>query len=130
MRSAAEPERHVLFVDDEPAIGTLVSYALELSGYVVLTAHNGCDALRLYAAHHDQLDVVVVDYILPDMRGDQVVARMREIDGAVPFVCMSGHSQQEIAPELGQRIAFFLHKPFDLASLSEKLDEAALGVPA
>jgi len=130
MRPAAETVRHVLFVDDEPSIGTLVGYALEFSGYVVLTAHNGGDALKLYAAHHDELDVVVVDYILPDMRGDQLVARMCEIDGAVPFVCMSGHNPQDIAPELRRRASVFLHKPFNLASLSERLDEAVLGVPA
>lgn len=130
MRSAAEPARQVLFVDDEPSIGMMVGFALGPSGYAVLTAHNGRDALKLYAAHHHELDVVVVDYILPDMRGDQLVAKMAEIDGAVPFVCMSGHSRHEIAPDLRRRAAVFLHKPFNLSSLADRLDEALLGVPA
>lgn len=124
LRGNVETRRAVLFVDDEPSITAMVSYALEASGYVVFTAHNGKDALQLYAAHHDHLDVVVVDYRLPDMSGNELVARIHDIDSRVPIVGMSGHGLGHIPAEMRNRITLFLPKPFGLASLADRLDEA------
>lgn len=127
MRS--EPGRTVLFVDDEPSIITLAGYALERAGLEVLGAHSGRDALRTYTERHHEIDVVVLDYMLPDMRGDELLARLCEIDDSVPLVAMSGYSREQVDASVRDRVALFLCKPFDLSTLAVKLNDVMVPAP-
>ena len=69
------PEARLLVVDDEPSIRELLSASLRFAGFEVLTAEDGNSALR--AASENELDLVVLDVMLPDMDGFTVLRRLR-----------------------------------------------------
>ena len=72
---AAQPGDRILVVDDEPDIIALVAYHLARSGYRVSTASSGTEALQ--AAREEQPALVVLDLMLPELSGFQVLERIR-----------------------------------------------------
>lgn len=77
----------ILCVDDE-ALGLQIRKAiLEMAGYQVLTALDGNTALDLFERH--LIDIVVLDYLMPEMDGGQVAAAMRRIKPEVPILMHS-----------------------------------------
>jgi two-component system phosphate regulon response regulator PhoB len=71
----AQPGERILVVDDEPDIIALVAYHLARSGYRVSTASTGTEALQ--AAREEQPALVVLDLMLPELSGFQVLERLR-----------------------------------------------------
>ncbi len=78
----------VLCVDDDPSLLKLTKMALELAGYRVLTAENGEEALRKFAAK--SLDAVVLDYEMPGMNGVEVASAMKRLNAKVPKILFTG----------------------------------------
>jgi CheY-like chemotaxis protein len=79
----------ILCVDDE-VIGLDVRRALlESRGYRVLTAQNGSDALVLFSS--EAMDLVVLDYRMPEMNGDIVASRMKELRPDLPIIMLSAY---------------------------------------
>ena len=116
---------HILVIDDEPDIRTLVQDVLQDEHYRVVTAANGA-AARAWLAHH-RPDLILLDIWMPDMDG---ITLLRELGGApsedgaagpsliCPVVMMSGHGTVETAIEATRLGAYdFLEKPLSLAKL-------------
>jgi CheY-like chemotaxis protein len=80
----------VLCVDDEENGLTLRKRVLEKSGYRVLTACSGEEALRIY--NSEPIDAVVLDYFMPGMNGLKVAARLKEIGAVVPIIILSAYT--------------------------------------
>lgn len=79
----------ILCVDDE-ATGLFVrKLFLESQGYRVFTAENGPDALALFAA--EPIDLVILDYMMPGMKGDVVATKMKQLKAAVPILLLSAY---------------------------------------
>ena len=81
------PEATLLVVDDEPSIRELLSASLRFAGFNVLTAADGHEAL-----HHQsgsQVDLVVLDIMLPDMDGFEVLRRLRERSPELPVLFLT-----------------------------------------
>jgi two-component system, OmpR family, response regulator len=83
----------VLVVDDEPAIGELVSMVLRYEGWNVTTACNGAAALR--KAGSERLDVVVLDIMLPDISGLDVLQGLRKIRPELPVLLLTAKDTVE-----------------------------------
>lgn len=79
----------ILCVDDELSGLLLRKIILEAHGYRVLTAPSGAQALELFAAH--PVDLVVLDFRMPEMLGDEVAERMRAANPSVPIVMLSAY---------------------------------------
>jgi CheY-like chemotaxis protein len=80
----------VLCVDDEENGLTLRKRVLEKSGYRVLTATSGEEALRLYDS--EPIDAIVLDYFMPGMNGLKVAARLKESGASVPIIILSAYT--------------------------------------
>ncbi|HZL56600.1 MAG TPA: response regulator [Bryobacteraceae bacterium] len=108
----------VLVVDDEPVVVTLAKTVLEREGYRVLIANDGQSAIALSKRLGSQIDVALLDYIMPIMNGSELARRLTDLQSHIAIVMMSGHSEEYIT-ERG--IAFggysFLPKPFGPANL-------------
>lgn len=87
-RGSHAPSRTVLFVDDEPDILAVRRLMFEFMGYSVFTAQSGDEALELLRLN--AVDAVVVDYIMPDMDGEETARRIRKMRPHVPIVLSSG----------------------------------------
>jgi len=113
----------VLLIEDDPRIGRFVRAGLELSGYTVHEASGGLEGLRL--ATSVPPDLVILDAILPDLPGDEVLERIRSWSN-VPVIILSVISTEEEKVRLLKAGADdYVVKPFGMAELLAR-SEAAL----
>jgi nitrogen-specific signal transduction histidine kinase/CheY-like chemotaxis protein len=128
----AAPGATVLLVEDEAPVRTTTRRVLERSGYVVLEARHGADALLLWARHGTAVDAVVTDLRMPEMGGRELVARLREVRPTLPVVFLSGYTER--AGALDDEREVFVDKPFAsealLAALQRAIAAARSGDPA
>lgn len=105
----------ILIVDDEPQIMRFLTHALQASGYQVIAALTGADALAAFASQ--AVDLVVLDLRLPDMDGKEVIEALRKTS-TVPIIVLSAHDQEMeriLALDLGADD--FVPKPFGIGEL-------------
>lgn len=93
MKQSATPEATLLVVDDEPNILDLLATSLRFAGFDVVTASNGNEALRQAAAR--QVDLVVLDVMMPDMDGFTVLRRLRAAGSPLPVVFLTARDDTE-----------------------------------
>jgi len=79
----------ILCIDDEAQILSLRKQLLETYGFKVLTAPSGSEGLRLLSEGHS-VDLVLLDYIMPEMTGDRIAAEVKRLYPRLPIVVMSG----------------------------------------
>ncbi len=111
------PERTpvtVLVIDDEPLLRRVVRVVLELEGYRVLEAADGPEGVFVFERQHARVGLVILDRSMPGMSGEEIDARLGEIDGNVPVILLSGMPDQSWR---GRRPAEILSKPADAGSL-------------
>ena len=112
----------VLLVDDEEVVLEVGAQMLEQMGYKVLTARGGRDAVETFRKHKDEIDVVVLDMIMPDMSGGEAYDRIKEHAPDVKVLLSSGYSADSQAKDiLGRGCQGFIQKPFGLEELSWEL---------
>lgn len=87
-----ESARSVLVVDDDEALVNLVEQYLSKEGYQVLTAFRGEEALRLF--HRREIDLIVLDLMLPGMDGMKVCTKIRE-ESDVPIVMLTAKTEED-----------------------------------
>ncbi|MBW1938211.1 MAG: PAS domain S-box protein [Deltaproteobacteria bacterium] len=112
----------VLLVDDEVAVRKVCMSILEKIGYRVLSAKDGEEVLELYRNNKDEIDIVLLDMIMPNMSGSEIYDRLKEINPEVKVLLSSGYSIDGEATEILNRgCDGFIQKPFNIKKLSEKL---------
>jgi DNA-binding response OmpR family regulator len=116
--------RKILAVDDEPSIVKLVSTALTMRGYEVVTAYDGQDALDKVAL--EKPDLIVLDIMMPKMDGREVARRLSKDPrtAKIPIVFLSAigdlDSQLNTLEEL--KDVEYLTKPFDVKELGDYVE--------
>jgi PAS domain S-box-containing protein len=120
----------ILVVEDDHIISAIIERSLGSSGYRVLTARNGNDALRVSDAFHEPIDLVLTDVIMPEMGGPQLVAHLAKRRPGIAVIYMSGYTDGELTDRgVVGSVVSFIEKPFspdDLRkAIAEKLLESA-----
>ena len=113
-RKADSVTNHILVVDDEPSIRSMVTAVLESEGYPVSTAANGEEALQAIAS--DPPDAMLLDMQMPVLDGWGVVCRLQKQGRHVPTVVMTAASNLA-RRRLESAADAFLAKPFDIDDL-------------
>ena len=114
----------ILFVDDEDMITETAEDLLELLGYNVLTAGSGKEAIEIYGENKEQIGIVILDMIMPDMSGGETHDRIKDINPKVKVLLSSGYSINGHATEILKRgCNGFIQKPLRIDELSQKLRE-------
>jgi len=112
----------VLLVDDEEMIIDVGSQILENLGYSVLSARSGTDAIEVYQVHQDEIILVILDMIMPDLGGGETYDRLRKINPEIKILLSSGYSIDGQASEIMDRgCNGFIQKPFNIKKLSRKI---------
>ena len=112
----------VLLVDDDDQVRQMLSRALEKSRYAVISASNGFEAVQKYQSHRDQIDLVILDMVMPRMNGRDCLHRLKEINPDVKVVIMTGYTTDASAVELfGEGALRVVPKPFDLQSFTDDI---------
>jgi PAS domain S-box-containing protein len=114
----------VLFVDDEKAIREVGEELLQAMGYSVLLAKDGKEAVELYEKNGDNIDIVLLDIVMPHMGGSEVYEKMKEINPNIKVLLLSGYSIDGEATDILDRgCDGFIQKPFTMKELSGKIRE-------
>jgi two-component system cell cycle sensor histidine kinase/response regulator CckA len=119
----------VLIVDDEEMILEVGQAMLETLGYRIVVADGGEQAVDVVKRKGNEIDLVILDLIMPGMNGSEVFDRIREIRPQMSVVLSSGYAINGQADEIMKRgCNGFIQKPFNISELSQKvrqiLDEA------
>jgi two-component system cell cycle sensor histidine kinase/response regulator CckA len=102
----------VMIIDDEAMICRSIQHALELNGYVTITAQNGREAIRILEAENQSVDLVVTDMMMPVVDGATTVKYISENYPETAVIVTSGISTDHNLGKLEQRVARILSKPF------------------
>jgi two-component system cell cycle sensor histidine kinase/response regulator CckA len=112
----------ILVVDDEPLLRRVAGKLLQKLGYCVLEAASGQNALEIFQEQGAEIDLVLLDLIMPGLNGFQTLERLRALNPEVPVLMCSGYGEgdeQELPPGVN-----FLSKPYPLEMLSQRVSEA------
>lgn len=113
----------VLLIDDEKEFVTTLAERLQLRGLHPVTATDGETGLNLIMT--ESFDAVVLDVMMPELSGLEVLERVKNFDSRIPVIILTGHGRPEDGPRGMQLGAFdYLIKPFDIDELIQKIDAA------
>jgi two-component system cell cycle sensor histidine kinase/response regulator CckA len=116
------PSGCLLVIEDDDAIRAVVTRTVTRLGFTASEASDGARAIAQFASDPGRYTLVLLDFMLPGMDGNQILARLRHIRPDVRVILMSGLSRQEATSQFdGQSLAGFLQKPFTLEALATEL---------
>jgi len=114
----------ILLVDDEAMVLDVGAKMLKKLGYTVLEAPGGREAVEIYKGNKDEINLVILDMIMPDMGGGETYDRMKELNPKVRVLLSSGYSIEGQAKEILERgCDAFIQKPFKMQELSGRIRE-------
>ncbi|MDD5450281.1 MAG: PAS domain S-box protein [Desulfovibrionales bacterium] len=114
----------ILMVDDEDALREVGQELLTAMGYRVLVARDGKEAVEVYRKNWHNIDLVLLDMIMPNMGGGEAYDCMQEINPDIKVLLSSGYSVAGEAGEILKRGCHgFIQKPFKASELSRKIEE-------
>jgi len=121
----------ILLVDDDDRIRDTGRQLIEMSGYKVLIAHSGEEALDVYISHRAEISLIILDLIMPGIGGSRCLKELMRIDPSVAVLVASGYSENGLT--VGDQVAGargFIRKPYDakdiLGAIRKVLDEGHL----
>jgi PAS domain S-box-containing protein len=114
----------ILVVDDEYNIRNMMKEIMEMSGLKVFTAGNGKDGVDVYVKYRNDIDLIIMDIVMPVMDGRAAFDEMIKIDPKQKIFIISGYSQREDLEDMLQKGAVgFLRKPFQVKEIVEKVQD-------
>lgn len=114
----------VLIVDDEEGPMEVAELMLKELGYRVLRAKNGKEAIEVANKNIKNLDLVILDMIMPEMSGSETFDRLQEMIPGIKVLLSSGYSANILTEDIMKRgCSGFIQKPFDITQLSRKVRE-------
>jgi two-component system cell cycle sensor histidine kinase/response regulator CckA len=125
----ARHAKSILLVEDEPPLRCVVKRILERSGYKVLEAESGPEALAVWRQHIEEIGLLFTDMIMPDgISGRELAERLQSEKRSLRVIYTTGYSPEMVAPDflLREGIDFLLkpYRPFELI----RAIQASLGV--
>jgi len=121
-RQASPVRGVVLLADDEELIRLSTRRVLEHAGLEVLTAADGQEAIELYSANTDRVDLVILDLDMPRLNGENAFARLHALTPTLPVLISSGYMDHEREVALRSAgVGGILHKPYDSVTLMQAI---------
>jgi YesN/AraC family two-component response regulator len=113
-------KKNILLVDDDATIRDLIKDALKKE-YNILEASGYSEAVKLFKY---PIDLALIDYVLPDSDGFEVLKAIRDVKPALPAIIMTGYSNENVVIKaLRTEVADYIKKPVKLAYLRRRLSE-------
>jgi CheY-like chemotaxis protein len=114
----------ILLVDDEDFILDVNREILDTMGYRVLTALTGREALEIYRAQGGEIDLVILDMVMPGIAGGEIFDTIKTLNPGVKVICSSGYVlNDETAKLLERGCDAFIQKPFRIDDFLAKIRE-------
>jgi len=114
----------ILVVEDEQILRLAVSKALRKSGFVVMEAINGSDAIDLLRTHEERIEVVLLDFTLPGISSREVFEETQRMRPDLKVIVTSAYSKDTVDVAFtGLKVEHFIRKPFQLGEIAQLLGE-------
>jgi CheY-like chemotaxis protein len=127
-RQVVRPSRgsaQILLVDDERTVREMGAALLEDLGYRVASCADGQEAVEYYREHWKEVDLVILDMIMPRMGGREAFIAMQQINPQIRAVLSSGYSVEKGAQDVLQLgVLGFIGKPYEQSQLAREVEEA------
>ena len=108
----------ILIVDDEASIRQLVRQMLESSGYRVITASDGAEALAIFRERKNEIDLVLTDMMMPVMDGAETIRNLLDADPDLSIIAASGlNADGRFSRDAQAGVRHFLPKPYSAETL-------------
>lgn len=112
----------ILVVEDDATLQRALEDAVQVLGYTVLTADDGCDALALLESHSPEISLVLSDWIMPRMGGAALAREIHARFPALPVLMLTGHAPSEAdRASSAPTVVCWMQKPVDAQSLARGL---------
>jgi PAS domain S-box-containing protein len=114
----------VLVAEDEESLRKLTRGFLEELGYTVLLARDGAEAMELYTTNSEQINMLILDVVMPRMGGQEVYEQIRSSGSDVPVIFMTGYSSEMVQSQFIEKTgAVLLGKPYNVEVFGRKVRE-------
>ena len=128
MSTPAFPQRRILVVDDEPFVCDAVKMMLAFDGHDVQTASSGKEALALL--EKSRFDLVITDFAMPNMKGDELAAAIKARDPKQPVIMITAYAEMlQSAGTPLKSVDHMISKPFLLENLREAIAKVTPPAP-
>jgi len=108
----------IMVVDDEPIIRFLICEVLSEKGYYTINAKNGIDAINKFIRFVKDIQLVLLDMELPDLKGNKLLEILKKIKPSIKVIMISGYSSKFIKDEcVGLDLDGIIEKPFNSDNL-------------
>jgi two-component system cell cycle sensor histidine kinase/response regulator CckA len=115
----------ILVVEDNISVAELEQRTLEDAGYTVIVATNGQEALDIYRRQKNQISLIILDLLMPEMSGRDCLMELVKIDPSVKVLIASGFSpSDELDKEINPLVKGFVQKPFGMIQLLDEVGSA------
>ena len=120
----------ILVVDDEENIRILASKVLTEQGMTVEVASDGTSCLSRFQLEPHNYSLVIIDFMMPKMNGDEVITRIRKLRKDVPIIVMTGHADSNAQHRLqAENVKAILSKPFSVDEFLATVKQAIQSAP-
>ena len=120
----------ILLVEDEAVVRDLVCEILRESGYVVLPAPSGADAMKITTNHTRPIDLLITDVVMPEMSGPELANTLRRARGEMRVLYMSGYTDDAVLVRQGlPDNCAFIRKPYTPLQFLQKVRETLDATP-
>jgi CheY-like chemotaxis protein len=119
-------QNRILLVDDQPEVRETIKLLLGMDGHSITEAANGQEALELF--RRGQFELVITDYAMPLMRGDELANNIKLLSPSQPILMITGSIEKFGVPETS--VDVLLQKPFLLEDLRQAVAKALCQVAA
>ena len=121
---ASSAGKTILLIDDEPMVTDICEMMIRRLGHKVLKAHSGSEGIKIFMASKTRIDLIISDFNMPGMNGQEVVNTLRIMGHRVKVLLSSGGlSAAEEEKVIGNGFSGFLRKPYSMTTLSNKMAE-------
>ena len=116
-------KRTALIVDDEEIMLDIESYMLQKVGFSTLKASNSEEACRLYEDNKEDIEIVVLDMIMPDEKGTDTYKRLKQMNPDIRVLISSGLERDgDVSEILSDGQNGFIKKPFKFEEFTDNID--------
>ncbi len=115
---------NILIVDDDDRFAWVIFKAIDIEKHTVKIAGTGKEAIELVS--EETFDLVLLDILLPDCRGNELIAEFKKLSPQMGIVTMTGHNSRELELEVRQQgIYYYLIKPFSVKTIKDIVDHVS-----
>ena len=118
--------KRILLADDQEEVREMTKLMLDMDEHIVTEAGNGREALDLFAP--GRFDLVITDYYMPLMKGDELARNIKRLAPAEPILMITGSAEEDGG--IRASVDAFLNKPFGLQDLRQVMAQLLSPIPA